>query len=82
LEGSLYGEIGSQAKINKMKKLKILLVVFILSWVTLLSSCLFPGPGYGSRGGGNEYHGQKEHHGNNSHHNYDNHRDNDDHHDN
>jgi hypothetical protein len=56
-----------------MKKLKILLLIFMVSSLTLLSSCLFPGPEHGSHGGGKEYHGQQKPHGNNGHHDKDDH---------
>jgi hypothetical protein len=58
-----------------MKKLKILLLILMIYGTTFLSSCLFPGPEYGSHGGNYERH---ENHG---HHDRDDHRDNDDHHD-
>jgi hypothetical protein len=45
-----------------MKKLKIILLIIMLSSTTLLSSCLFPGPGRANRGGGPP-HGQMERHG-------------------
>ena len=59
-----------------MKKAKILLVVLVFSGASLLSSCVFPGPGHGSHGGGKEYHGQQKQHGNNGHHDKDDHHDN------
>jgi hypothetical protein len=59
-----------------MKTVKILLLFFMLSSITLLSSCIFPGPGHGSRGGGNERHGHNERHGNNEPHGNNDHHDN------
>ncbi len=54
----------------------MVLFVIMVSGTTLMSSCMFPGPGMGSSRGHHEPHGQSQHHGNDGHH------DNDDHHDN
>lgn len=36
------------------KLLKLILVIFMLSWITLLSSCFVRGPGHGPRHGRHE----------------------------
>jgi hypothetical protein len=59
-----------------MKKLKIFFLILMISGTTFLSSCLVPGPGHGSPGGGKPYHGQPKPHGNNGHHDHDDHHDN------
>jgi hypothetical protein len=59
--------------------LKSMLIIFMLSLITLLSSCLVPGPGHGNRGSRNERHGQKERQGNNERHDNGEHRGNNDH---
>jgi len=43
--------------------LKSALVIFMLVMITLLSSCMFPGPGGGTRGGPHERRGNMERHG-------------------
>ena len=58
-----------------MKKSRILLFVLIFAGASLLTSCVFPGPGHGSHGGGKENHGQQKHHENNGHHDKDDHHD-------
>ena len=57
------------------KLLKSMLIIFMLSLITLLSSCLVPGPGRGGPGGGHERHGHNERHGNNERHGHDERRD-------
>ena len=47
--------------------LKSILIIFMLSLITLLSSCLVPGPGRGGPGGGHERHGHNERHDNGQH---------------
>jgi len=47
--------------------LKSMLIIFMLSLITLLSSCLVPGPGRGGPGGGHERHGHNERHDNGQH---------------
>jgi len=59
-----------------MKTIKGILFVILFSGVTLLSSCMFPGPGYRHQGGGNYGHEQRGHQGNNGHHGNDDHHDN------
>ena len=49
------------------KLLKSILVIFILVLITLMSSCIVPGPGHGSRGGEHERHGHNGHHGHDEH---------------
>ena len=56
-----------------MKTLKIFLILIMFAATSLLSSCVFPGPGHGSPGGGKAYHGQPKPHGNNGHHDKDDH---------
>ncbi|MGA2824163.1 MAG: hypothetical protein ABSE72_11625 [Bacteroidales bacterium] len=50
------------------KLLKSILVIFMLLLITLLSSCIVPGPGHGSRGGGHERHSHNERHSHDEHH--------------
>jgi hypothetical protein len=59
-----------------MKKLKMLVLILMVSSVTLLSSCLMPGPVHGGPGGskGHDRHGNNGHQGNNGHHDKDDHR--------
>ena len=58
--------------------IKSLLVIFMLLMITLMSSCMVPGPGPG-----HERHGRSnERHGNNDNHGHDDHHGNDDHHNN
>ena len=66
-------------KLNPRRLFKSIVVLFIISWITILSSCAVfvpvPVPGLegerheqgGHRGQG-EHHGQGEHRGNNEHH--------------
>jgi hypothetical protein len=56
-----------------MKTLKNFLLILMLVSVTLLSSCMFPGPRHGNHGGMNPSHGQKVYHENNGHHDNGNH---------
>jgi|GEM_PF-1899991 hypothetical protein len=49
------------------KLLKSILVIFMLLLITLLSSCIVPGPGHGSRGGMHERHSHNERHGHDEH---------------
>jgi hypothetical protein len=56
------------------KIVKSVILIFLLIMVTLLSSCMLPGPGNGSRGG------PHERHGNNGHQDHDRGHDNDEHH--
>jgi hypothetical protein len=62
------------------KILKSILFIFMLFYITLLSSCMFPGPGR-ERHQGNERHGNNERHGDNERHDNGEHRGNDDHRD-
>ena len=55
--------------------LKSMLIIFMLSLITLLSSCLVPGPGRGGPGGGHERHGHNERHDNGQHRGNNDHRD-------
>jgi hypothetical protein len=52
---------------------KSVLIILMLFMMTLLSSCMFPGPGHGPRGGGHERHGNNDHHGNDGGHGHDDH---------
>lgn len=52
-----------------MKTLKILFLAFLLFSVTLLSSCMFPRPMHGGKGGFKAPHGHSKPHSNNSTHN-------------
>ena len=60
--------------------IKIILVIFILSGMSLFNACLFPGPEYGRRGGHNDRHGHNEQQRQDDHHGEDHHGS-DDHHD-
>jgi len=48
-------------------------VILILLLITLLSSCMFPGPGRGGPGESHERHGHNERHGGNEGHGHDDH---------
>jgi len=56
-----------------MKTLKIFLILIMFAATSLLSSCVFPGPGHGSHGGGKVKHEQQKQHENNGHHDKDDH---------
>jgi len=55
----------TQKKQRTGKLLKLLFAVLMVSWITLLSSCLVGPPSYGGLPG---YHGNHENHGNNGYH--------------
>jgi hypothetical protein len=70
-----------------MKKLKIMLFISMFTCVTLLSSCMFPGPRQMNRGGKQERHGIQNNgnnkgHGNDKSHGREKGRDNGNRHDN
>ena len=56
--------------------LRSILVILMMSWLTVLSSCLFPGPGNARHGERNEHHEHNERHGNGEHNGHDDHHDN------
>ena len=63
------------------KFVKIIVILLVFSGLSLMSSCIFPGPGYGRRGGHDEGRGRGEQRGHNEHRGGgDNHKG-DDHHD-
>jgi hypothetical protein len=51
-----------------VKFFKVLLMIFMISWITLFSSCFVRGPGYDRHDGGREHHEGHEHHDNDEHH--------------
>jgi hypothetical protein len=55
----------AQKKLRTGKLLKLLFAILMLSWITLLSSCLVGPPRHGGPPG---YHENHENHGNNGHH--------------
>ena len=50
-------------KVGTSKLLKSILIIFMLLWITLLSSCFVSGPGHARHGNMNERHGHGERHG-------------------
>jgi len=59
-------------KAGTAKIVKILLVILMVSWISFLSSCIVPGPGYGTRGGMHERHDRGDRHGHDEGHGHDN----------
>ena len=57
----------TQKKENKINFSKGIIVMMVLVLTILLSSCIFPGPGGGNRGGNHEHHENHEHHDNDGH---------------
>ena len=51
-----------------MKKVKFLLLIFIVAMVTSFSSCVIPGPSKGHHGAPKTPHGNSGHHNDNGHH--------------
>jgi hypothetical protein len=54
--------------------LRPILLIFMLFWIMLLSSCMVPGPGHERHGGNdrrehNDHNDHHDHHDNNDHHN-------------
>jgi hypothetical protein len=64
-----YEEIGKKSGAGKF--LKLVLFLFMLSWMVVLTSCFVRGPGHERHEDRNEHHGDNDHH---------DHHDNDDHH--
>jgi hypothetical protein len=62
-------------KVGAGKLLKSILVIFMLLWITLLSSCFVSGPRHARPGNMNERHGHDQRHGNNERHGHDERRD-------
>ena len=60
-------------KTGVSRMVKSVHVILILLLITLLSSCMFPGPGRGGPGESHERHGHNERHGGNEGHGHDDH---------